>query len=130
MPTMTTVKPIKTDADYAEALRKIELLFDAEPDTPEGDQLDVLATLVEAYEEHQGYGLPLPDPIKAIQYHMESRGLSTDDVSFCFGDRHTASNILQRKDPLSLDMIRSIHRSLGIPVEILIQQYPLEEQTA
>jgi HTH-type transcriptional regulator/antitoxin HigA len=73
------VKPIKTEADYEAALKEIEQLFDAEPGTPEADCLDVLTTLVEAYED-QHYGLPLPDPVEAIKYYMESRGLSRQDL--------------------------------------------------
>ncbi len=70
------IKPIKTEADYQQTLSEIETLFDATSDTPEGDRLDVLTTLVEAYEEKKGYALPLPDPIDAICYYLESRGLS------------------------------------------------------
>jgi HTH-type transcriptional regulator / antitoxin HigA len=73
------LRPIRTEADYEAALAEIERLFDATPDTPEGDRLDVLATLVEAYEE-QHYSIPAPDPIEAIQYYMESHGLSRSDL--------------------------------------------------
>ena len=116
------IKPIKTEADYEAALAEIEQLFEAEPDTPEGDRLEVLTTLVEAYEaEH--YQIPLPDPIEAIIYYMESRGLSRRDLEPYLGSRARVSEVLNRKRPLSLPMIRRLHQGLGIPVEVLIQSY-------
>ena len=90
------IKPIKTDTDYQQALQEIESLFDAQPNTPEGDCLDVLTTLVEAYEDKQGYTLPHPDPIEAILYYMESRGLSGGDLEQYLGDTQEVSQILQR----------------------------------
>lgn len=80
------IRPIKTEVDYQAALKEIELLFDAAPDTPEGDRLDVLATLVEAYEERR-YSIPMPDPIEAILYYMESRGLTRRDLEPYIGSR-------------------------------------------
>jgi HTH-type transcriptional regulator / antitoxin HigA len=116
------IKPIKTKEDYQTALKKIESLFDAKPDTPEGDHLEVLTTLVEDYE-YKHYSIPLPDPIEAINYHMESRGLSRRDLERCIGSRARVSEVLNRKRPLSIDMIRRLHKRLGIPAEILIQPY-------
>lgn len=116
------IRPIKTEEDYQIALEKIESLFNAKPDTPEGDHLEVLTTLVEAYEEKH-YSIPLPDPIEAINYHMESRGLSRRDLESCIGSRAPVSEVLNRKRPLSIDMIRKLHKRLGIPAEILIQPY-------
>lgn len=124
------IKPIKTEADYQQALSEIETLFDAASDTPEGDRLDVLTTLVEAYEEKQGYALPLPDPIDAICYYLESRGLSDDDLAQYIGDRQAVSNILERVHPLSIEIIRTLHNEIGISAEILIQPYPLQQQVA
>ena len=80
------IRPIKTEADYQAALNEIESLFDAEPGTPEGDRLEVLTKLVEAYEDRH-YSLPMPDPIAAIEYHMESRGLSRRDLEPNLGSR-------------------------------------------
>ena len=80
------IRPIKTEADYEAALEEIEHLFDARPDTPEGDRLEVLVTLVEAYEEKH-YAIPLPDPIEATQYHIESRGLTRRDLEAYIGRR-------------------------------------------
>lgn len=116
------IKPIKNEADYQSALREIELLFDAAPDTPEGDRLEVLTTLVEAYEERH-YSIPKPDPIEAILYHMESRGLTRRDLEPYIGSRARVSEVLNRKRPLSMEMIRNLRKGLGIPAETLIQPY-------
>jgi HTH-type transcriptional regulator/antitoxin HigA len=116
------IRPIKTEADCQAALEEIERLFDAAPDTPEGDRLEVLVTLVEAYEEKH-YTIPLPDPIEAIQYYMESRGLTRRDLESYIGSRGRVSEILNRKRPLSIEMIRRLHAGLGIPAEVLIQPY-------
>ena len=116
------IKPVKNEADYRAALEEIERLFDAAPDTPEADRLEVLTTLVEAYEEKQ-YAIPLPDPIEAILYHMDSRGLSRRDLEAYIGSRARVSEVLNRKRPLTMEMIRNLHRGLGIPAEVLIQPY-------
>ena len=116
------IKPIKNEADYQAALKEIELLFDAAPDTPEGDRLEVLTTLVEAYEERH-YTIPMPDPIEAILYHMESRGLTRRDLEPYIGSRARVSEVLNRKRPLTMEMIRNLHKGLGIPAEVLIQPY-------
>ena len=116
------IKPIKTEADYQAALEEIEGLFDAAPDTPEGDRLEVLVTLVEAYEEKH-YSIPKPDPIEAILYHMESRGLTRRDLQPLIGSRARVSEVLNRKRPLTMEMIRNLHKGLGIPAEVLIQPY-------
>ncbi len=119
------IKPIKTEADYDETLKKIEALFDAEPGTPAGDHLDLLVTLVEAYEKAH-YDLPPPDPIDAIEYHMERLGLSRRDLEPYLGSRARVSEILNRKRPLSLRMIRNLEAGLNIPASILIQAYALD----
>ena len=116
------IKPIKNEVDYQAALKEIELLFDAAPDTPEGDRLEVLTTLVEVYEERH-YTIPPPDPIEAILYHMESRGLTRRDLEPYIGSRARVSEVLNRKRPLTMEMIRNLHKGLGIPAEILIQPY-------
>jgi HTH-type transcriptional regulator/antitoxin HigA len=118
------IRPIKTDADHQAALAEIERLFDAVPNTPAGDRIDVLATLVEAYEAQQ-YSIPAPDPIGAITYHMESRGLSRRDLEPYLGSRARVAEVLNRKRSLSLDMIRRLSTGLGIAAEILIQPYAL-----
>lgn len=116
------IKPIKNETDYQAALEEIESLFDAAPDTPEGDRLEVLTTLVEAYEERH-YSIPMPDPIEAIVYHLESRGLARRDLEPFIGSRARVSEILNRKRPLTMEMIRNLHKGLGIPAEVLIQPY-------
>ena len=115
------IKPIKTEADYEVALKEIERLFDAEPGTPEGDRLEILATLVEAYEDEY-YALPAPDPVEAILYYMESRGLTRADLEPYIGSRARVSEILNRRRPLTLAMIQRLNQ-LGIPAEALIQPY-------
>ena len=116
------IKPIKTDADYDTALKEIERLFNAVPDTPEGDRLEVLTTLVQAYEEKR-FRIPLPDPIEAVLYYMESRGLSRRELERCIGSRARVSEVLNRKRPLTMEMIRKLHKELGISAEVLIQPY-------
>jgi HTH-type transcriptional regulator / antitoxin HigA len=113
-------------ADYEAALSEIKDLFDAAPGTPEGDRLEVLVTLVEAYEE-QHYKLPLPDPVEAIVYFMDSRGLTRRDLEPFLGSRARVSEVLNRRRPLSLEMIRKLNAGLGIPAEVLIQPYEVEQ---
>lgn len=123
------IKPIKTEEDYQAALEEIESLFNAQPDTPEGDRLEVLTTLIEAYEEKH-YSIPLPDPIEAILYFMESRGLSRRDLEPYIGSRARVSEVLNRKRQLTMEMIRKLHKGLGISAEVLIQPYHTSEDAA
>jgi HTH-type transcriptional regulator / antitoxin HigA len=116
------IKPIKTENDYEEALAEIEQLFDVKPGTIEADRLEILTTLVEAYE-NQHYAIPLPDPVEAIKYYLESRGLTRQDLEKYLGSRARVSEILNRKRSLSLEMIRRLHAGLGIPAEVLILPY-------
>lgn len=116
------IKPIKTEADYQAALAEIEQLFDAKPGAPEGDKLEILTTLVEAYEEKY-YAIPQPDPVEAIIYYMESRGLTRKDLEPYIGTRARVAEIINRKRPLSLGMIQRLHSGLGIAAEVLIQPY-------
>ena len=120
------IRPVRTEEDYAEALEEIEGLMDAEPGTQEGDRLDVLATLVEAYEEKHHPVLP-PDPVEAILHQMESRGMSRKDIEPFIGSRARVSEILNRKRSLTLKMIRNLQKGLGIPPEILIRPYDLRK---
>jgi len=116
------IRPIRTEADYQAALAEIERLFGTALNTPEGDRLDVLTTLVEAYEDLH-YRIPAPDPVEAIKYYMESRGLSRGDLEPYLGSRARVSEVLSRKRPLSLGMIRRLHTGLGIPADVLIESY-------
>ena len=118
------IKPIKTEADYQSALIEIERLFGAKPGSSEGDHLDVLITLVEAYEDEH-YDIPAPDPIEAIHYFMESRGLTRADLEPYIGSRARISEILNRKRPLTLSMIQRLHSELGIPAEVLVKPYKI-----
>ncbi len=119
------IKPIKTEQDYQAALAEIDRLFEAEPGTPEGDGLDVLVTLVEAYEK-QYYALPLPDPIEAIEFHLDRLGLTRRDLEPLIGTRARVSEILNRRRPMTKRMIRNSHDGLGISYEVLMQRHPLE----
>jgi len=114
------IKPIRTEADYVSALEEVERLWGAEPGTPEGDRFEVLFTLVEAYEEKQYPILP-PDPVEAIKYFMDSRGLDRRDLEQYIGPSGRVSEVLSRKRPLTLAMIRKLNAGLGIPAEVLIQ---------
>ena len=117
---MNRIKPIKTEADYDDALAEINVLMDAEPGTSEGDRLDVLVTLVEAYEATH-WRIDPPDPIEAIKLRMQQRGLSRCDLEKVLGSKSRVSEILNRKRPLTLEMIRQLHSLWGIPAESLIQ---------
>ncbi len=117
------IKPVRTEEDYRAALEEIDAVFNAEPGTPEGDKLDILVTLVEAYEEKH-HKIPLPDPVAAIEFHMERLGLSRKDLEPYIGNRARVSEILNRKRPLSLRMIRNLSKGLGVPTEVLVQEYP------
>ena len=116
------IKPIKTKRDYAAALKEVERLFDAKPRTADGDRLEVLTALIHVYEEKH-HAIPLPNPIDAIQYCMESRGLTRRDLEKYFGSRARVSEVLNRKRAITMEMIRNLHRGLGIPAEVLIQPY-------
>ena len=119
------IKPIKTESDYNAALSEIEDLMEADLNTPEGDKLDVLTTLVEAYEEKH-YPIGPPDPVEAILHQMESQGLTRGDLEAYLGSRARVSEILNRKRSMSLQMIRRLQKGLGISAEILIRSYPLD----
>ncbi|MDE0389080.1 MAG: transcriptional regulator [Rhodospirillales bacterium] len=114
------IAPIKTKRDHQRALKEIEGLMTAKRNTPEGDRLDVLVTLVEAWEAKH-YPLDLPDPVAAIRYHMEQSGLAPKDLVPYIGSRNRVYEVLNRKRPLSLRMIWRLHQGLGIPAESLIK---------
>jgi HTH-type transcriptional regulator/antitoxin HigA len=114
------IRPIKNDQDHAEALAEIDRLLDASPGSPEFDRLDVLATLVDAYEEKH-HSIPDPDPVDAILFRMDQEGLTRRDLEPYIGSRGRVSEILNRTRNLSLAMIRRLHQGLGIPAEVLIQ---------
>ena len=121
------IKPVKTRAAHRAALEEIESLMKARRNTPEGDRLDVLVTLVEAYERKQ-FPMDLPDPVAAIRFVMEQRGLSVKDLEPLLGRSSRVYEVLNRKRPLTLKMIWRLHRELGIPAESLIR--PVGENEA
>lgn len=122
------IKPIKTDADYRAALKEIESLMEAAADTPEGERLDVLVTLVESYEKKH-FPMDLPDPVEAIKFRMEQMGLTPKDLEPMIGRLNRVYEVLNHKRPLTLKMIWKLHRGLGIPAESLIKQ-PTEDHAA
>ena len=113
------IKPIRTKADYRAALKEVEALMSARAGTREGERLDVLVTLVEAYEKKH-FPFELPDPIEAIKFRMEQSGLAAKDLVPMIGQINRVYEVLNRKRPLTLQMIRRLHRQLGIPAESLI----------
>lgn len=115
------IRPIRTKTDHRAALKEVEALMDAAPATPAGERLDVLVTLIEAYERKH-YPLDLPDPVEAIKFVMEQRGLSVKDLEPMIGRSNRIYEVLARKRPLTLRMIWRLHKGLGIPAESLIKQ--------
>ncbi len=116
------IRPIKTRADHRAALKAIERLLEARPGTPAGDRLEVLTTLVERYES-QHVPIEPPDPIDALLYHMESRGLTRRDLEPYLGSRARVAEVLNRRRPLTIEMIRKLHAGLGIAADVLIRPY-------
>ena len=114
------IRPIKTEADYNAALRRIEALWGTEPGTLKGDELDVLATLVEAYEK-QNFPINIPDPIDAIKFRLEQEGKDYSALIGVIGQRTRVYEVMRRARPLSLNMIRRLHARLAVPAEVLIQ---------
>ena len=114
------IKPIHSEADYQTAMKEIESLFESQAGTPEGNRMDVLVTLVEAYEAKH-FPIPKPDdPVQVLEYYMESRGLSRTDMIEYLGSKERVSEVLNRKRGLSLPMIQRLHAGLGIPADLLI----------
>ena len=116
------IKLIKTENDYNQALERLEVVFDAKKGTPEGDELELLSILIEQYENTH-FPIDLPDPIEAIKFRMEQLGYNQNDLAKIIGLKSRASEILNKKRKLSLDMIRQLHTSLHIPTDVLIQNY-------
>ena len=114
------IEPIKTRRDYLRVLKEIEGLMMAKRNTPEGDRLDVLVTLVEAWERKR-YPLDLPDAVEAIKYHMDQAGLQPRDLIPFIGSRNRVHEVLNRKRPLTLKMVWRLHEGIGIPAESLIR---------
>jgi HTH-type transcriptional regulator/antitoxin HigA len=121
------IRPIRSEADYRTALTEVERLWDAEPGTPEGDQAEILSILIEGHEAKH-HPIPAPDPIAAILFMMELKGLTRRDLEPAIGSRSRVSEVLSRKRPLTLPMVRALSKLLHIPADVLIQPY--ETQSA
>ena len=116
------IKPIKTKKDYEAALKRLDVIFDAKPNTQDGDELEILSMIVDNYELGH-YPIDYPDPVEAIKFRMEQMGYTQNDLAKVVGLKSRASEILNRKRKLSLDMIRKLHETLSIPTDVLIQEY-------
>ena len=114
------VKPVRTKKDHEAALAEVERLWGAKLGTPEGDRLDVLATLIDAYEAAR-FPIDPPDPVEAIKFRMEQQGLTRKDLQPLIGTRTRVAEVLNRKRSLSIGMIRRLHQALGISAEVLIR---------
>ena len=122
------IKPIKTKVDYRAALKEIEALMTARAGSPDGERLDILVTLVEAYEKRH-FHFDLPDPVEAIKFRMEQMALAPKDLVPMIGQINRVYEVLNRKRPLTLQMIRRLHQKLGIPAESLIKE-PAQRRAA
>ncbi|QQR98066.1 MAG: helix-turn-helix domain-containing protein [Sphingobacteriales bacterium] len=116
------LKPIKNENDYNQALERLEMIFDAKPGTMEGDELEILGILIDNYE-NENFPIELPDPIEAIKFRMEQLNYSQNDLAEVIGLKSRASEILNKKRKLSLEMIRKLTEKMHIPTEVLIQAY-------
>ncbi|MCL5284324.1 MAG: transcriptional regulator [Nitrospirae bacterium] len=114
------IRPVKTDLDYREALAEVESLMDAQADTPEGERLDVLTTLIESYEKKH-FPMDPPDPVEAIKFCMDQKGLTPKDLEPMIGRLNRVYEVLNHTRPLTLRMIRNFHKTLGISAESLIR---------
>jgi HTH-type transcriptional regulator/antitoxin HigA len=114
------IKPIRGEADYEKALRRVEVLWNSPERSAESDELDILATLIEAYEQEH-YPIELPDPIEAIKFRLEQMGKNSSALIGVIGQRTRVYEVMQGKRPLSLNMIRNLHEKFDIPAEVLIQ---------
>ena len=116
------LRSIKTKKEYQNALNRLEIIFDAKPGSPQGDELEVLGILIDKYEQDH-YPIDFPDPIEAIKFRMEQLGYSQSDLANVVGLKSRASEILNKKRKLTLEMIRNLHNTLNIPTDVLIQSY-------
>ena len=114
-----SIKPLKSEADYEAALVELEKVFDCLPDTPEADQAEILVMLISKYED-QHYSIGTPDPIEALKYIMQEKQLKNKDLISYFGSKSLVSEVLNKKRELTLKMIKSLHKGLGIHYELLI----------
>ena len=116
------MKVIKTDKEYQNALTRLEMIFDAKKGTKEGDELELLALLIDKYEQEK-YPIDLPDPIEAIKFRMEQLGYKQKDLAVAIGLKSRVSEILNKKRKLTIQMIRNLSNLLSIPTEVLVKDY-------
>jgi len=116
------VKVIKTDEEYNQSLQRLDVIFDADPDTPDGDEAELLVILIEKYED-ENFPIEAPDPIEAIKFRMEQMNMKKKDLAIILGYRSRVTEILKKRRKLNLKMIRNLHEKLNIPYESLIQDY-------
>ncbi len=116
------IKPINTEQDYEQALKRLEVIFDADKGTAEGNELEVMSILIDKYE-NEHYSIGLPDPVEAIKFRMEQLGFSNEDLAKLIGTKSKVIDILNRKKKLTLGIIRQLHNKLHIPTDVLIQAY-------
>ncbi|MFY0673746.1 MAG: helix-turn-helix domain-containing protein [Bacteroidia bacterium] len=117
-----TIRPIRNEEDYQDALERLDTIFDAKKGTNEGDELEILSILIDKYE-NENFPIGMPDPIEAIKFRMEQMGMNQSELARVVGFKSRVSEILNRKRKLTLSMIRKLHESLHIPTEVLIQDY-------
>lgn len=115
------IRPIKTEADYRATLREIETLMTARANSADGDRLDVLVTLVEAYERKH-FPMDLPDAVEAIKFRMDQQGLTVDDLVPAIGQKNRVYEVLARRRPLTMRMVQALHKTFNIPAESLLKQ--------
>ena len=116
------IKPVKTEQDYQDAIKRLETIFDATPNSAEGDELEILSVLIDNYEKIH-FPMDLPDPIEAIKFRMEQLNYNNQDLADVIGLKSRVSEILNKKRKLSINMIRKLHDVLQIPAEVLVQKY-------
>ncbi|MBA3985553.1 MAG: helix-turn-helix domain-containing protein [Flavobacteriales bacterium] len=116
------IKPIRTETDYQNALKRLEIIFDAKRGTEEGDELEILSIIIDKYES-ENFPIEMPDPISAIRFRMEQMGLKQKDLVDMIGFKSRVSEIMSKKRKLTLEMIRKLNTNLNIPTEVLIQDY-------
>ncbi|WP_026710910.1 helix-turn-helix domain-containing protein [Flavobacterium filum] len=116
------IKPVKTEQDYQFALERLEEIFDAKPNSKEGDELEILSILIEKYESKH-FPIEMPDPIEAIKFRMDQLGMKQKDLAEAVGFNSRVSEILNKKRKLTIEMVRSLSEKLRIPTEVLIQKY-------
>ncbi len=120
--TLFNIKVIKTEAEYDAAMQRLEHIFDAKKDTPEGDELELLSLVIDNYEKEH-FPIDLPDPIETIKYRMDQMGYKQKDLADIIGLKSRVSEVLNKKRKLTLEMVRKIHHSLNIPTDVLLKEY-------